>query len=145
MKKIGSKWIGSVKKKAGGFLDNYKDGKDGKEIKEKDKPVVAEDPAVILEEDILLEETSEEILTIDEQLASVFITLREALKRVSGSTRQLVNVGKHFSKSISDSAIEKQLVAGYPSLYFNIKYPQTPHHCTLSFLINKFIPFFLCN
>lgn len=111
MKKIGSKWIGSVKKKAGDFLEK-KEGKDGKEIKE-GAPVVAEDPAVILEEVNLLEESSEDVLNIDENLSTIISALREALKRVSNSTRQLITVGKHFSKEISDTAIEKQLVAGY--------------------------------
>lgn len=137
MKKIGSKWIGSVKR---GFLDNKKEGKDGKEGKD-NKAAVAEDPSVLLEEDNVLEETSEEVLNVDDQLSPVIIALREALKKVSGSTRQLVNVGKHLSTQISDSAIEKQLIAGYLytlSSFLSFFY----HH---SFKMMTLHSFYLCD
>ena len=117
MKKIVSK-IGNYKKTLEGILENsLKDKKDSKE-EVKEHTVVIEDPANLLADEIQQEETSEEVITITgEELTQSLDFLYTSLKKLLGSNKQLSSVGRHLSTQITDIAIEKQLIAGYPFLH----------------------------
>ena len=105
--------IGSYKKSlTREFKDlNKKEGKE--EINE--QIVVIEDPAQVLAEENEKEESSEEFINInDEEVTHSLDLLHISLKKLCGSNKQLSSVGKHLSTQITDTAIEKQLIAGYP-------------------------------
>jgi hypothetical protein len=104
------------------YKKSFKEGKDKKEGKEeiKEHAVVIEDPAQVLEEENQQEESSEEVININgEEITQSLDFLHTSLKKLFGSNRQLSSVGKHLSTQITDTAIEKQLIAGYPLFIFS--------------------------
>lgn len=125
-----------IVRRIGSYKKSFKEGKDKKEGKEegKEQAVVIEDPAQVLAEENQQEEISEDILNITgEELPQALDFLFTSLKKLCGSNKQLSSVGKHLSTQITDTAIEKQLIAGYLNLFFFIS--RTHSYTSLTYML----------
>jgi hypothetical protein len=113
----------NIVRKIGTYKKSFKDsiGKEKKEGRDeiKEQTLVIEDPAQVLEEENQQEESSEEVINIDSaEITQALDFLYTSLKKLLGSNKQLSSVGKHLAKQIPDTALEKQLIAGY--LFFSL-------------------------